>query len=76
MAPEVTVYDPWASEDEVMHEYKLDASNELPSQKFNAVILAVAHKEFLELNIPELLLDGGVIYDVKGLLPELQAKRL
>jgi len=65
---EVTVYDPWASPKQVAHEYSLDVLNDLPNKKFDAVVLTVAHKEFLTLNIPSLLNENGVIYDVKGIL--------
>ncbi len=66
----ITVFDPWASYDHVKHEYDLDIVNELPTvEKFDAVILGVAHKEFLELDVKSLVKDGGVIYDVKGILP-------
>ena len=41
--------------------------------KFDAVILAVAHKEFLDVNVRDFLEDAsGVVYDVKGLLPRDQ----
>ena len=40
----------------------------LLTEKFDAVILGVAHKQFLELDIKSLVKEGGVIYDVKGLL--------
>ncbi len=72
----VSVYDPWASEDEVLDEYKIESSRNLSPRKFNAVVLAVAHKEFLELDISSLLLENGVIYDVKGMMTGNQAKRL
>lgn len=66
----ITVFDPWANGDHVKHEYGLDIVNELPAgEKYDAVILGVAHKEFLELNVKSLVKDGGVIYDVKGILP-------
>lgn len=66
----ITVYDPWASYDHVKHEYDLDIVNELTTgEKFDAVILGVAHKEFLELDVKSLVKEGGVIYDVKGILP-------
>lgn len=64
----ITIYDPWASIAEVKHEYALDIVNELPTSKFDAIILAVAHKEFEQLNVPQLITANGVIYDVKGLL--------
>lgn len=66
----VTVYDPWASPKEVAHEYNLKVTNELPQQKFDAIVLTVAHKEFLTLKLQSLLAGTGVIYDVKGILTE------
>ena len=41
----------------------------LNSKLSDAVILAVAHKEFLDLNVKAFVKDNGVIYDVKGILP-------
>lgn len=66
----VVVYDPWANASDVKHEYNIDIVSELPvNEKYDAVILGVAHKEFLELDMKSLVKKGGVIYDVKGLLP-------
>lgn len=66
----ITVFDPWANCDYVKHEYGIDIVNELlAGEKYDAVILAVAHKEFLELDVKSFVMDGGVIYDVKGILP-------
>lgn len=66
----ITVFDPWANVDHVKHEYGLDIVNELPvCEKYDAVILGVAHKEFLELDVKSLVKESGVIYDVKGILP-------
>lgn len=66
----ITVFDPWANSDHVKHEYGLDIVNKLPvGEKYDAVILGVAHKEFLELDVKSLVKDGGVVYDVKGILP-------
>ena len=65
----VTVYDPWAYSDLVIHEYGIDITTELPIEKFDAVIMGVAHKQFLSLDVKSLVKEGGVIYDVKGLLP-------
>ena len=64
----VTIYDPWAEPSEVMHEYKLKTTNELPNSKFDAVVLTVAHKEFLNLDLPSMLNKKGILYDVKGIL--------
>lgn len=75
---QLTVYDPWASSEEVKHEYGWDCVNELPEVcEFDAVILAVAHKEFETLDLSTLCKDTKVIYDVKGVLPrELVDARL
>ncbi len=65
---QVHVYDPWASPEEVSHEYGLTTIQDLPDEKYGAVVLAVAHKEFLNLDFQSLLAENGVLYDVKGVL--------
>lgn len=65
----ITIYDPWANHEEVKREYNLDILNKLyPSEKYDAIILGVAHKEFLSLDISSLIKDNAVVYDVKGIL--------
>lgn len=65
----ITIYDPWADKAEVQHEYQIDITNTLDAtKKYDAIILGVAHKEFLEIDIPSLLNENGVVYDVKGIL--------
>ena len=66
----VTIYDPWANPAEVQHEYGVKTVNELPAEKFDSVILAVAHDEFKTLDIASLKKETAIVYDVKGLLPE------
>lgn len=66
----VTIYDPWANPDEVMHEYGVVTTRTLPSTRFDAVVLAVAHTTFGSLDIPAVCKDNSVVYDVKGFLPE------
>lgn len=65
----ITIYDPWASKEKVMHEYGIEVTNELPKDQFDAIILGVAHNDFLELDVKSLVKANGVIYDVKGVLP-------
>lgn len=67
----VDVYDPWASPEEVRHEYGIDL---LPSigGTYDAVILAVAHKEFKDLELNSLKHEKTVIYDVKGFYDKSQ----
>ena len=63
--PNITVYDPWANPASVKHEYGIEITNELPKQKFDACIAAVAHKEFEALDILGLLKENHVVFDVK-----------
>lgn len=65
----VEVYDPWANPEEVKKEYGIEISNQPPIGQFDALILAVAHKKFLELDVRSFV-NNGVIYDVKGILPK------
>ncbi|MBR6174377.1 MAG: nucleotide sugar dehydrogenase [Bacteroidales bacterium] len=65
---EITVYDPWANPDIVRKEYGIEVVNELPSERFDAAVAAVAHKKFEGLDILSLLNPEHVIFDVKGTL--------
>lgn len=67
--PNITVYDHWANREQVFKEYGVTVTNEAPKEQYDAVILAVAHNELLEMDMQSLVCDGGVIYDVKGVLP-------
>lgn len=66
---QITVYDPWANPNEVRKEYGIEIKTVLPHEEFDAIILAVAHKEFLAIDIKSFVKKDGVIYDVKGFLP-------
>lgn len=73
----ITVYDPWADHERVKKEYGIQLSDENLDElksKFDAVILAVAHKEFLNYNIRDFLSNRskGVVYDVKGVADRKQ----
>ncbi|UJF29153.1 nucleotide sugar dehydrogenase [Kaistella sp. 97-N-M2] len=70
----VTTYDPWANTAEVKHEYGIHSTSEIPTEKFDAIVLGVAHKEFLNINLEELKKDTAVVYDVKGILEKCDAK--
>lgn len=64
----VSIYDPWANEEEVKEEYGLESKQELPNKKFDTIVLAVAHKEFKGINFDAILNQNHVIYDVKNVL--------
>lgn len=66
----ITVYDPWANPYAVKKEYGIDIVTTLnTTEKFDAIVICVAHDEFLKLNIKDLATSNSVIYDVKGILP-------
>ena len=65
----LTIYDPWVNPTVAMYEYGVEITNELPKEKFDAVILGVAHNEFKTLDVPVLGKENSVVYDVKWLLP-------
>ncbi|MDF2476027.1 MAG: UDP-N-acetyl-D-galactosamine dehydrogenase [Sphingobacterium sp.] len=64
----VTTFDPWANPAEVKHEYGIDSVVELPNKKFDAIVLGVAHKEFLSVNLDTLKKEISIVYDVKGIM--------
>ena len=67
----VDVYDPWASAEEVQHEYKLEliCKAEYLQSHYDGIVLAVSHNEFLEMDIKGLKSKEAVVFDVKSLLP-------
>ena len=65
---EITVYDPWANPDIVRKEYGIEVVNELPQERFDAAVAAVAHRKFEGLDVAALLKPAHVIFDVKGTL--------
>ncbi len=73
---DITIFDPLADPYQVLSEYSLQTVKELPREKFDALVLAVAHKEFLEMNFDGLKNPKAVIYDVKGVLGDRCDKKL
>lgn len=65
----ITIYDPWCDTARVKATYGVDVINTLDTErKYDAIILAVAHREFKSLDIKGLMKAPGVVYDVKGFL--------
>src|SRR5690554_1142072 len=67
---EVTVHDPWADPMIAKHEYGIDLHNNIPTIEYDAVILAVAHDKFNDLDLAKITNGNKVVYDVKGVLSE------
>jgi len=68
----VDVYDPWANAEEVRHEYGYELQTSLENQKYEGIVLGVAHKEFQGLDLNSLKSEIAVVYDVKGILTNEQ----
>jgi UDP-N-acetyl-D-galactosamine dehydrogenase len=64
----VTIYDPMANPVEVEKEYGLKTTKTVPDQKFDAVVLGVAHHQFIDLDLSVLQKTTSILYDVKGVL--------
>ena len=64
----ITIYDPWAKPEEVLHEYGIVTTKTVPTAQFDTVILGVSHTVFNTLNIESLTKSNNVVYDVKGFL--------
>lgn len=56
----ITIYDPWANPEEVEHEYGLSIEKEFPKRKFDAIVKAVTHREFKDMEL------GDTIYDLNN----------
>ncbi len=61
------IYDPWASAEEVQHEYQIQLTQNLQTQ-YDVVILAVKHDKFNSLSIKDLIKSNSVVYDIKSFL--------
>ncbi|MCF0211174.1 MAG: nucleotide sugar dehydrogenase, partial [Bacteroidales bacterium] len=66
----ITIFDTWADAKQVSEEYNLTITSQQPIEKYDAIILAVAHKDFESLDIKAIQKQNSVVYDVKGVLPK------
>jgi len=64
----ISIHDPWANEDEVMLEYGLKSAKSLTNEKFDAIVLTVAHSKFKELNLSLLKRKKSIVYDFKNFI--------
>lgn len=71
----VTVFDPWINPKEVERSYAINATQTAPQAQFDAVVLAVAHQEFITLNLQQFKKEKAVVYDVKSILPKEQVDK-
>jgi len=64
----ITICDPWANPERVKKEYGVQIKGSIPNETFDAIVLCVAHKEFIEADINKLRNHHSIVYDVKGVL--------
>jgi UDP-N-acetyl-D-galactosamine dehydrogenase len=72
---EVEIYDPWADNAELKHEYGLRVIRDLKPRRYDVAVIAVAHKAFRELGIEglrKLCKKTHVVYDIKQVYPASQ----
>lgn len=67
---DIDVYDPWAKKEEVSLDYGLELIDNPYKQEYDAVVLAVSHDEFKNLDLLKIKKENGVVYDVKNFLPQ------
>jgi UDP-N-acetyl-D-galactosamine dehydrogenase len=69
----VDIFDPWAAPEDIEKEYGLSAFSkidQLKDKKYDVIVLAVAHKEFFELDIKSLRKENSIVFDIKSVLPK------
>lgn len=64
----IDIYDPWAKKVAVKNEYDIDLISDLNDKKYDAIVLAVAHRQFETINILHLKKKKSVVYDIKNFL--------
>lgn len=70
---DVEIFDPWAAPEEIAKEYNLNSFNDialLADKKYDVIILAVGHKEFLTLDVRKLRREESIVFDIKSVLPK------
>lgn len=72
----LTIYDPLANPAEVKHEYGIETTQTKPVDQFDAIVLTVAHREFIDMDINALKSSKSVVYDVKGVLGDKCDRKL
>ena len=66
------VFDPWANASEVKKEFGISLISETSKLKdnYDAIVLAVSHKEFSDFNLDNHTAENSVVFDVKSFFPK------
>jgi len=66
----VDVYDPWVKSEDIMHEYGISTAAKIEEAFYDAIVIAVGHKQFLDMGIQKIRSYGkkeAILFDVKNI---------
>ena len=72
----VDTCDPWADKDDVLEKYDLEIFNDMPDRKYDGIVLAVSHSDFLKFDLDKLSNDKTIIFDIKSFLPDIEDRKI
>lgn len=70
----IDIYDPWANPEEVMHKYGITSKQQLSAEQQDAIVLTVAHKDFLDINLNSVKDEQSFAYDMNGVLEKMDVR--
>ena len=71
----IDIYDPWVDNQELQKEYKVTTIDNIESKLYDAIIVAVAHNEFKDLELNKITNQDNVVFDLKSLFPKSYSDR-
>ncbi|MAM04461.1 MAG: Vi polysaccharide biosynthesis protein VipA/TviB [Flavobacteriales bacterium] len=72
----VDTCDPWADKVDVLEKYDLEIFNDMPDRKYDGIVLAVSHSDFLKFDLDKLSNDKTIIFDIKSFLPDIEDRKI
>ena len=72
----VDTCDPWADKVDVLEKYDLEIFNDMPDRKYDGIVLAVSHSDFLKFDLDKLSNDKTIIFDKKSFLPDIEDRKI
>ena len=72
----VDTCDPWADKIDVLEKYDLEIFNDMPNRKYDGIVLAVSHSDFLKFDLDKLCNDKTIIFDIKSFIPDTGDRKI
>ena len=72
----VDTCDPWADKVDVLEKYDLEIFNDMPDRKYDGIVLAVSHSDFLKFDLDKLSNDNTIIFDIKSFIPDIGDRKI